>query len=46
MYVILFFLTIIVLIEIVFHPRLDYTWNGKLLLWYSGLKKRKYVILM
>jgi hypothetical protein len=39
----LILLTVIILAELAFYPRLDFT-NGKILLWY-GLRKRKFVVL-
>ena len=35
-----------IVIEINFVPRLDYTRNHKLLLWYNCKKGRKYIVLM
>ena len=40
----LFVIIAITAIELELRPRLDYTWDKKLLLWY-GVSKRKFVIL-
>jgi len=36
-------LLILIFIEYLFQPRLDYTDNNNLLLWYNNYKKRKYL---
>lgn len=44
MIIIIIFL-IIILTEILYSPRLDYTKDEDLLLWYNGKPKRKYIVI-